>query len=180
MRSNTLHKYNISKERALALDELLPDRSNQYDGSPGVYVRSDKDRELDILWQDYRTGHKEEKTARIYLITGFAAGIICTLAVSFLMNLGNPSKETAADLKLWKKSETESNVNIAPSVLDESVNQVKTTEYFVRNGDNLGAISYKFYGSVHPSKIAKIKSVNNLRNSDSLQINQKLIIPLED
>lgn len=183
MTGNMLRKSNISKERALALDELLPDKSNQYDSSPGVYVRSDKDRELDILWQGYRVNNKEERNPWFYLIIGFLAGVICSMLMSFLINLGTPSKENISDLNMWKKTNTTTsnvNLNVIPSDKEETVNTVKTTEYVVKSGDTIGSIAYKFYGSVDPSKIEKIQTANNMKSVDSIQIDQKLIIPMED
>ena len=182
MKNSTLCRPNISKERAIALDELIPDRSNQYDCSPGVYIRSDKDRELDILWQGYRVNNREERTKAFYLIIGFLTGVVCSLLFTLLFNMGAPSKENIADLNLWKSNSGESgiDVNVAPSAMPEEAIIPKNAEYTVKSGDTLGGIAYKFYGTVHPSKIKKLMTVNNLKSESSLQIDQKLVIPLED
>lgn len=91
MRTYALRKSYMTNERTLALDELLPDRNNNYDSSPGVYVRSDRDRELDILWQGTRVHAREEKSPVFYLSTGFIAGVVCVFLISAFLNVGNPS-----------------------------------------------------------------------------------------
>ena len=180
MRSNTVRRSKVSKERVLALDELLPNNSINYDSSPGVYVRSDQDRELDVLWQGFKVNHREERSAGFYLTVGFITGAICSILMTFVINLGAPSKENISDLNLWKKATTKPTINVAPSSQTETGATGKTTEYQVKSGDTLGAIAYKFYGVDSPSKINKIQIANNLKTPDAIQINQKLIIPMED
>ena len=180
MRSNTLRRSNVSKERALALDELLPNKSTHYDSSPGVYVRSDQDRELDVLWQGFKVNHREDRSPGFYLTVGFATGAICAILMALVINLGTPSKENISDLNLWKKANTKPTVNVAPSTQTEAASSLKTTEYKVKSGDTLGAIAYKFYGVDNPSKVNRIQMVNNLKSPNDLQIDQKLIIPMED
>lgn len=180
MRNNTLRRSKISKERALALDELIPNNSKNYDSSPGVYVRSEQDRELDVLWQGFKVNHREERSPGFYMTTGFITGAICAILMTLVINLGAPSKENISDLNLWNKANTKPTVNVAPSSKIETAGTAKTTEYKVKSGDTLGAISYKFYGVDSPSKISRIQTVNNLKSQDDLQIDQTLIIPMED
>jgi hypothetical protein len=180
MRSSTLRRSNVSKERALALDELLPNKSTNYDSSPGVYVRSEQDRELDVLWQGFKVNHREERSAGFYLTVGFVTGAICAVLMAFVINLGTPSKDNISDLNLWKKANTKPTVNIAPSTQAGIAGSLKTTEYQVKSGDTLGAIAYKFYGVDSPDKVNRIQTVNKLKSPDDLQIDQKLIIPMED
>jgi len=180
MRSNTLRRPNVSKERALALDELLPNKSTHYDSSPGVYVRSEQDRELDVLWQGFKINHREERSPGFYMIVGFVTGVVCAVLITLVLNLGTPSKENISDLNLWKNVNTKPNVNVAPSTKTETASSVKTAEYQVKSGDTLGAIAYKFYGVSNPDKINRIQTANNLKTPDDLQIDQKLIIPTED
>jgi len=182
MRSNTARRRNVSNERVLALDELLPNRSNQYDSSPGVYVRSDRDRELDILWQGYRVNSKEEKSPMIYLCVGFIAGVVGMLIMSAMFNFGNPSKDHVAELDLWEKANTKpvAAVSVTPSS-EESASVVESTaEYKVRSGDTLEKIAYRFYGNGSPSKVDKIQITNSLRSPHHIRAGQKLIIPLDN
>ena len=181
MRTNTKRKSNMSNERVLALDELLPNRSNQYDSSPGVYVRSDRDRELDVLWQGYRVNSKEEKSPMVYLCVGFIAGVVGMLLMSAIFNFGNPSKDNLAELDLWEKANTKpAAVSVTPSFdVNEPVVE-STAEYKVRSGDTLEKIAYRFYGNGSPSKIDKIQIANNLRSPHNIRAGQKLVIPLEN
>ncbi|NLF83173.1 MAG: LysM peptidoglycan-binding domain-containing protein [Candidatus Gastranaerophilales bacterium] len=91
MRTYALRKSYVTNERTLALDEFLQNRNNSYDSSPGVYVRSDRDRELDILWQGTRVHAREERSPVFYLSTGFIAGIVSVFLISAFLNFGNPS-----------------------------------------------------------------------------------------
>lgn len=170
----------MSKERVIALDELLPNKTSHYDSAPGVYMRSDKDHELDVLWQGFKVNTREERSAGFYLTVGFATGAICALLMAIVINLGAPSKDNITDLNLWKKATTKQTVNVAPATKTEAAIPVKTTEYKVKSGDTLGAIAYKFYGTSSPDKITRIQMINNMKTPDALQLDQKLIIPMED
>ncbi len=182
MRTNTARKVNISNERVLALDELIPKKNNNYDSSPGVYVRSDKERELDVLWQGYRVNSKEEKTPFVYLCTGFFAGVISMLIMTAILNFGNPSKENLAELKMWEQANTKPApvVNVTPSYEAPEPVIPSVAEYKVKSGDTLEKIAYRFYGSGSPSKIDKIQVANNIRNPHSIRAGQKLRIPIEE
>lgn len=54
----------------------------------------------------------------------------------------------------------------------------KQVDYSVKSGDNLEKIAKKFYGSASSANIQKIKTANRIKNSQSLQIKQRLKIPL--
>lgn len=185
MKSNTLERQGISRERIAALEELLSDNPVSYDSSPGVYVRSDKDRELDILWQGFKINSREERSPGIYLTIGFITGAICMFLITAILNLGNPSKESFADLNLWKKGNTEvkhqsTPVTITPSSQTNQNLTGKTEKYVIQSGDTLEKISLRFYGTPDPSKIEQIQSANNMDNPNQVQIGQELIIPLEN
>ncbi len=182
MRSNTVRRKNVSSERVLALDEILPNRSNQYDSSPGVYVRSDRDRELDILWQGYRVNSKEERSPMVYLSVGFIAGVVGMLIMSAMFNFGSPSKDNIAELDLWEKANTKTiaAVSVTPTAEVNEPSMESTAEYRVRNGDTLEKIAYRFYGNGSPSKIDKIQVANNLRSPHQIRAGQKLVIPLDN
>ncbi len=170
----------MSKERVLALDELIPNKSAYYDSSPGVYLRSDKDRELDVLWQGFKINHREERSPGFYLTTGFITGALCAVVMTLFLNFGIPKKENSAGFNFWPKSPSKTTVNVTPSTPLDSAAITKTTEYRVKGGDTLGAIAYKFYGTSNPEKVMKIQTVNKLKSPDDLQVDQKLTIPVED
>lgn len=186
MKTNNIYRSGISKERIAALEELLSDNSVPYDSSPGVYVRSDKDRELDVLWQGFKVNSRDEKTPGLYLTIGFITGAICMFLMITILNLGNPSKESFSDLNLWKKGNTEvkqkanTPVTLTPSTPVSQNTYTKTEKYKVQDGDTLEKISLRFYGTPDPAKIEQIQAANNMDNPNALQIDQELTIPLEN
>ncbi|MDD3149712.1 MAG: hypothetical protein PHV68_02665, partial [Candidatus Gastranaerophilales bacterium] len=103
MKSSTVHKSNLSKERIAVLEELMSDKTRPYDSSPGVYVRSDKDRELDLLWQGLKSNTREERSPGVYLSVGFVTGALCMFLMTTILNFGNPSRDSFVDLNLWAK-----------------------------------------------------------------------------
>lgn len=189
MKSSTLHKPNISKERIAALEELLQDKKISYDSSPGVYVRSDNDQELDILWQGFKLNTKDERSPGVYLTIGFITGAICMFLMSTILNLGTPAKDGFMDLNLWKQGNIKSEKVVTPQISvtpSESLNaaegsgNMKKEKYTVESGDTLEAIAYKYYGSRTPEKIQLIQTANNMTSPDQIAIGQEIIIPVEN
>jgi len=185
MKSSVINKPRISKERIEALEELLSDKPASYDSSPGVYVRNDKDRELDILWQGFKINSKEERSPGIYLVIGFITGAICMFLMSTILNMGHPSKESFAELNLWKKGNTEvkeklAPVTITPSGQSEQAETLRSEKYTIQSGDTLEKVALKYYGSPSPEKIQKIQDANNMTDPNKISIGQELIIPLEN
>lgn len=188
MKSSTLRRSNLSKERMLVLEELAKSKKQPYDAAPGVYVRANKEKELNVLWQNFRVNQKEEKSPGIYLTTGFIAGAITMLAITTLVSFslqgndsldlsaptGQPSKEKArlTFIPADKKSvSTDENASAGTPKGSES--------YTVKNGDTLAAIIIRFYGNYDVSKIEKIKQANHLSNPNNLKLGQNLIIPMD-
>lgn len=184
MKSSTMSRSNISRERIAALEELLSNNSRQYDSSPGVYIRSDKDRELDILWQGFKINHKEERSPLVYLSIGFFTGAICMFLMTAILNFGNPAKENLVDLNLWKKAHTGAKVQPTPVTLtpsSEETAQASTRNeiYEVQEGDTLEGIALRFYGTSTPEKIEQIQQANGMDDPNSLQIGQKINVPID-
>ena len=50
MKSSTIRRSNLSKEKMAVLEALSKYKQDAYDNSPGVYVRPNKEKELDVLW----------------------------------------------------------------------------------------------------------------------------------
>jgi LysM repeat protein len=185
MKNNTLDRPTISKERIAALEELLSDRTPQaYDTTPGVYIRSDKDRELDILWQGFKINGKEERSPGVYLTIGFITGAICMFLMTTILNLGNPSKDSFADLNLWKKGNTEIKEKVTTPVTITPPNQTaqsgRTETYKIQSGDTLESVALKYYGTSDPGKIEQIQTANNMDDPNKLQIGQNIVVPLEN
>jgi len=186
MKSSTLHRSTISKERVAALEELLKDDAMSYDSSPGVYVRSDKDRELDLLWQGCKINSKEERSPGVYLLIGFIAGAACMFLMTFILNMGKPTGEFFANLNLWEKNHAQVSEKQAQISIDPSSQTIvagsgaRTEKYEIQNGDSLAKIALRFYGSATPEKIQKIQTENNLINPNQISVGKELNIPLEN
>lgn len=50
-------------------------------------------------------------------------------------------------------------------------------EVVIKQGDTIGAIANKYYGSVDPALIDKIVRANKLTNVNAIQIGQKIVLP---
>src|SRR5574344_654449 len=95
MKSSTLRRSNLSREKMAVLEELARNKKRpNREAAPGVYVRNNKEKELDVLWQNFRVSQKDEKFRGIYFITGFIAGAIVTLAAVALLGLTVRNGET--------------------------------------------------------------------------------------
>ncbi len=197
MKSSTLHRSNLSKERMILLEELRAKSANNNTaeaGTPSVYIRPTKEKELDVLWQNFKVNQRENKSPGVYLMTGFIAGVVCmflmTALLSFTSNAINKndsavSNTTTSSSKLVKRTKAvkkQQPVSIIPADTPEQVQTVKTAapeNYTVKSGDTLEAIVYRFYGKYDSSKVNKIMEVNNIASANSLSIGQTLVIPLD-
>ena len=106
MKSSTLRRSNLSKEKMAVLEALSKyKQESSYDNSPSVYVRPNKEKELDLLWQNFKISQKSEKSPSVYLATGFIAGavsmLLLTTIISFSVKSNSP-KVPAAERKITK------------------------------------------------------------------------------
>lgn len=188
MKSSTLYRSNLSKEKMVLLEELRA-KSQKVTSSeartPDVYIRPSKEKELDVLWQNFKVNQKEEKSPGVYLITGFVAGALCmflmTALLSFSSNAINRANNPDSP-KIVKKVKANKSAKLSIIPADQVVEEVKTITpetYSVKSGDTLEAIIIRFYGKNDPSKISKIMQANNMSNPNQLSIGQSLIIPLD-
>ena len=189
MKSSTLYRSNLSKEKMALLEELKAKSQNtsMESRTPDVYIRPSKEKELDVLWQNFKVNQKEEKSPGVYLITGFVAGalsmFLMTALLSFSSNAIN-EHNNADSPKLVKKVKVEKQKPAKLSIIpaDQAVEEVKTAapeSYTVKSGDTLAGIVVRFYGKYDPSKITKIMEANNMSNPNALSIGQSLIIPMD-
>jgi hypothetical protein len=145
--------------------------------APGVYVRDEEHelpRELDMLWSGNKTLHKEERSPFLPFGLGFLLGAVISAAICWLLFI-RPQVQTqpndiTAPIKTGSEVSSPQNSRAA-TLLGNS------TSYTVVSGDTLGRISLKVYGSAEPRFLQKIQRANNMRNPDSLQLNQTLTIP---
>ena len=183
MKSSTIRRSNLSKEKMAVLEALSQYRRDQYDNSPGVYVRPNKERELDVLWQNFKVNQKNDKSPSIYLAAGFIVGavvmLILTVMISFSANGFNFIKEKAASSPAPAKKEKLS-LNFIPSSTEQVEPEAVNETYTVQSGDTMESILIRFYGSYSKEKEALVLKTNNLTNPNKLGIGQKLIIPVED
>ena len=175
MKSSTLRRSNLSKEKMAVLEALSKYKQDStYDNSPNVYVRPNKEKELDLLWQNFKISQKSEKSPSVYLATGFIAGAITMLMLTTIISFsvkGNDVKVPANNTKVQAE-----NVNFLPA--GETAAPEESEVYTVQSGDTVESILIRFYGSYSPEKANAIQKANNLKNLNRLQIGQKLTIPM--
>lgn len=139
-------------------------QSSSYDESPDVYVRPDKDKELDLLWQNFKISQKSEKSPGVYLATGFIAGAITMLLFSSIINVSIKSDKAAAKQTVTATA---------------TASKAESQTYVVQSGDTIENICLKFYGTYNPAKVNAIQQASNLSNANKLQIGQTLTIPMK-
>ena len=179
MKNTLQQKANISREKLAVLEELLTTKQKEYEATASEYNQQNKDREIDILWQELKT-HKEERSPGIYLSIGFVTGALAMFLMTSIINFGVQSDNTA-DFNLWKKSSISAKkaaINVAPaSNTDEIVNNMT---YTIKSGDTLETIAVKYYGVASQANIAKLQRANNIKNPHSIQIGQTISVPLAE
>ena len=202
MKSSTIRRSNLSKEKIAVLEALSKfnnsnDNNNIVqdsginsepieDGSPEVYVRQNKEKELDILWKDFKIP-KGERSPIVYLGIGFALGVITTLLVSAFIGMSSGNFHPGFSFK--KAQETAAvTVPAETSTVSEYEDETTTTEtptvenkeYEVQSGDTMERIVKNFYGNYSEEKVNAVMKANNMTNPNKLSIGQKLIIPVEN
>lgn len=184
MKSSTLRRSNLSKERMIILEELSRNKKQPYDASPGVYVRqnANKDKELDVLWQNFKVSQKEDKSPGVYLATGFIAGAVAMLIMTTLLSFSVRGGDSA-NIAPAHKAKEKAKLTFIPADKTAAVEETATVKgneaYTVKSGDTLAGIIVRFYGSYDVSKIDKIQKANGMKNPNDLQIGQTLTIPME-
>lgn len=179
MKSSTLRRSNLSKEKMLVLEELSKNKKQPYDESPGVYVRSNKDKELDVLWQNFRVSQKEDKSPGIYLATGFIAGAIAMLVMTTLLSFSVRGGDNAPSAPKLKEKAKLTFIPADKNAPEEKAAKTGSESYTVKSGDTLESIIIRFYGKFDPAKVEKIKQANKMSNPNNLQIGQALTIPMD-
>lgn len=170
----------------MVLLEELRAKSNTIteDTAPKTYVRPSKEKELDVLWQNFRVNQKVEKSPGVYLATGFIAGALCMFLMTALLSFGSNSINNSSSVdqpKLIKRVKTQdaSKLAIIPADKAEIESTAAPETYTIKSGDTLEGVIIRFYGKYDASKVAKIMEANNMSNPNQLAIGQKLIIPMD-
>ena len=119
MKNTTLYRSNLSSERVAFLEELKAQQEKQSDDSaPKTYKRQAKDKELDVLWNNFKINAKDDKSPGLYLLTGFILGALSMFLLNSLFYMNSNSEITEdVDAQQIKQSKIEKRINkkIAPS-----------------------------------------------------------------
>ena len=185
MKSSTIRRSNLSKEKMAVLEALSRYKQDGFDNSPSVYVRPNRERELDMLWQNFKVNQKQDKTPSIYLGAGFIVGAVVMLVlvvlISFSANGVNMLKDKAETTPTTVNTKKEKlSLNFIPSNTEKSEPTETNEIYTVQSGDTMESILVRFYGSYSKEKESLVMKTNNLTNPNKLSIGQKLTIPVEE
>jgi LysM repeat protein len=168
----------------------------------GVYLRNESSpstsaqKELDVLWSQNTETQvlseiKEEQHPLLTFVAGLLTGLILTTLFFWVFNSRpqTPSIDAVTQQVPQAQSKEQPKavvsppiVKVAPKLNAEPTPEptgekaVKATMYTVKNGDTLGGIAHKFYGSYSPNYVDRLKKANNLK-SDALKLDQELVIP---
>lgn len=184
MKSSTIRRSNLTKERMAVLEALSKYKHEGFDNSPNVYVRPNRERELDMLWQNFKVNQKQDKAPSIYLMAGFIVGavvmLILMVIISFSANGVSMLKDKAVTAPAPVKVKKEKlSLNFIPSTSEKSEPTETNEIYTVQSGDTMESILVRFYGSYSKEKESLVMKTNNMTNPNKLSIGQKLTIPVE-
>lgn len=177
MKSSTIRRSNLSKEKMEVLEALSKYKGEAYDNSLGVYIRPDREKELDVLWQNFKVNQKGEKSPNVYLAAGFIAGAVIMLVITVLISLSFRGINSFAENNVSHAGKEKVNINFIPSSNKAEMN-ADNEVYTVQSGDTMEGVLVRFYGSYSKEKEALILKTNNLANPNRLSIGQQLIIPM--
>lgn len=181
MKSSTLRRSNITREKIAMLSALSD--YNAAKGRSNAHI-TDKQAELDVLWQNFKIAATSNRSPRAYFSVGFFSGIVVTLVVmafiSFFVGYSPLSDINFSVPKVQKENVKFTFIPADKQAPAEAEPQNTTEkEYTVQAGDSLEDISMRFYGKFDETKIKAIQTKNNLKDINSIKIGQKLIIPVE-
>lgn len=181
MKSTTLRRSNISKEKIKSIEALSKYRRRNYSSAQANALHPIKDKELEVLWQGLEQPQvKYEKSPIVYIVTGFILGAVAMLILTTIVNLSmNAVKENSfEDTPVPIETPAEhTNLTVIPADTTD-VKKLTTETYTVQRGDNLESIVIRFYGSYSGKNAQRIQDANNLSNPNQLQLGQVLTIPL--
>ena len=199
MKSSTLHRSNLTKERMDLLREIKAQKHASVDSTPGIYVRPVKEKELDVLWQSFKVHQKSEKSVGVYMIAGFVGGAIAmfllTAIISFATHtLSNNNLTLQVKQNITEIPKAVVATPVVPQAKEESVNFLppdtaeivqtenitpKVEQYTIQAGDTLDKIATRFYGHYDSEKIKEIATLNNITNPHMIGIGQVIAIPMD-
>lgn len=181
MKSSTLRRSNITREKMAMLSALSD--YNTARGRSNAHI-TDKQAELDILWQNFKIAATTTRSPKTYFVVGFFTGIVASLILATMISFF-VGYSPLSNLNFSAPKAAKENVNYTFVPADKQVSAEEETpkvtekEYTVKAGDSLEDIAMQFYGRFDQAKIKAIQEKNNLKNVNSITIGQKLIIPME-
>lgn len=177
MKSSTIRRSNLSKEKMAVLEALSKYKQESHDITPNVYVRPNREKELDLLWQNFKVNQKLDKSPSIYLGTGFIAGVIATSIVAGLIFISMHGIHFNMKFSLPAPAVKNEKLNFLPAN-EAPVEAAAVEVYTVQSGDTMESILTRFYGGYSQEKAWAVMNANNMKNPNKLSIGQKLTIPM--
>ncbi len=179
MKSSTIRRSNLSKEKMAVLEALSKYKTDVSDITPNVYVRPNREKELDLLWQNFKINQKADKSPSVYLATGFIAGVVTTVLAGAIIGLSTNGILSTPKISVDKKANVNAEkLNFVPAT-EQAVETVTEEIYTVQSGDTMESILTRFYGGYTQERAWKVMNANNMKNPNKLSIGQKLTIPME-
>lgn len=216
MKSSTIRRATLSRESMDVIENLAREQQADESGM-GEYYRPDeftesvedssnKSKEIDLLWQNFKTTQFNTNSPFVNLLVGFVVGVLTTLIVfacfgvfsktpsvqnsnpALEQSLSEQVEETQEELNNNRVSVPGENDTVQPTepvsqvsdstpTVDTEKNSSEMTKYVVKNGDTGEAIIKRHYGSWSEEKMNAVIKANNLKNLDRLQIDQVLYLP---
>ncbi len=187
MKSSTLHRSNLSRERMAMIENVKPQSYNSSVSDVNQYMKFQRKPELDVLWRDFEKSVQSKSKTKapvVYAGIGFVLGLLFALGIAVIIGLSMYSDTQKPEFgqQAIKLETGNAPVSIVPSATNED-SQVQTNageeKYTVKAGDTLDKIAFRFYGKYDPEKINRIMKLNNIKDETTIQIGQVLIIPLD-
>lgn len=181
MKGSTLRRSNLTREK-VAMMQSLANYSRTHQDS-NFYREQSKERELDVLWQNFRVAHKPvDRSPQVYFVLGLVVGAVITLImttmVSILINFTAPREAKIKTPKIKTEDAKFAFIPADTAAVVETTPAPAPQTYTVKSGDTLESIIVRFYGSFDLGKVNLIKEANKMSNPNALSIGQKLIIPI--
>lgn len=179
MKSSTIRRSNLSKEKMAVLEALSKYKTDSSDNTPNVYVRPSRDKELDLLWQNFKVNQKSDKSPNVYLATGFIAGVVTTIITGAVIGLSMNGIISAPNVSVDKKANVKNEkLNFVPAA-EQAAEALTDEVYTVQSGDTMESILTRFYGGYTQERAWAVMNANNMKNPNKLSIGQKLTIPMK-
>ena len=180
MKSSTLRRSNLTREKIAMLSALSD--YNKARGRSNANL-TDKQAELDMLWQNFKIAATSNKSPKAYFSAGFFVGVVVSLIVATFISFF-VGYSPLSNLNFSAPKSAKENVKFTFIPADkqapagEELQKISEKEYTVQAGDSLEDISVRFYGKYDEAKIKEIQTRNNLKDINSIKIGQTLIIPV--